>query len=71
MAGRVTLAWLVLSKGPNKEREIERPWPSSLAVEHGKTSSPHINPIVSKPQQQGECGLKISQSAIEKEEEED
>jgi hypothetical protein len=42
-----------------------------LGVEHSKISSPHINPDVSKPQQQGGCGLKIGQSAIEKEEEKD
>jgi len=42
-----------------------------LGVEHGKTSSPHINPVVTKPQQQGGCGLKIGQSTIEKEEEEE
>jgi len=37
-----------------------------LGVEHGKTSSPHINQVVSKPQQQGGCGPKIGQSTIER-----
>jgi hypothetical protein len=42
-----------------------------LEVEHDRTSSPHINPVVSKPQQQGGCGLKVGQSTVEKEEEEE
>jgi len=33
MAGRVVCAGLVLSEVPNKERERERPWPSSLGVD--------------------------------------
>jgi hypothetical protein len=37
-----------------------------LGVEHGKTSSPHINQVVSKPQQQGGSGPKIGQSTIER-----
>lgn len=71
VAGRVTHAGPVLSEVPYKEKYKERPWPSSLGVEHNKISSPHISPDVSKPQQQGGCGLKISQSAIEKEEEQE
>lgn len=71
VAGRVTHARLVLSEMPNIERERKRPWPSTLGVEHGKASSPRINLVLSKSQQQGGHGLKISQSTIEKKEEEE